>query len=163
MSSLVNEPVKQMREVKRTALVSFSPSQMFALVEDFERYPEFLPWVSGAKLISREGDQLVGRLEMERVGMREHFTTRNTLKPPQQMDMQLVDGPFKFLDGFWRFTPIADAMGEARGTRIELYIRFEFKNALFNMMFGKAFEASLASLVDAFTQRAKQLYGGTAA
>lgn len=152
-----------MREVKRTALVSYSPAQMFALVEDFARYPEFLPWVSSAQLISREGDQLVGRLEMERAGVREHFTTRNTLRPPQQMEMQLVDGPFKFLDGCWRFTPIPDASGEARGTRVELYIRFEFKNALLNMMFGKAFETSLASLVDAFTQRAKQLYGTASA
>lgn len=148
-----------MREVQRSALVNFTPAQMFALVEDFESYPQFLPWVSGAKLLSREGDQLIGRLEMERLGMNEHFTTRNTLKSPERMDMQLVDGPFKFLDGVWRFTPITAANGEIRGTKVELNIRFEFKNALLNMMLGKAFETSCGSLVDAFTQRAKELYG----
>lgn len=150
-----------MREVKRSALVNYSPAQMFALVEDFESYPQFLPWVSAAKLLSREGDQLIGRLEMERAGVKEHFTTRNTLTPPEQMDMQLVDGPFKLLDGVWRFTPIKTAAGELRGTKVELYIRFEFKNALLNMMLGKAFETSCASLVDAFTQRAKDLYGSS--
>ena len=60
-----------MREVKRNALVKYSPAQMFALVEDFERYPEFLPWVSAAKLLSRDADQLTGRLEMERLGVKE--------------------------------------------------------------------------------------------
>lgn len=152
-----------MREVKRTALVNYTPAQMFALVEDFESYPQFLPWVSGAKLLSREGEQLTGRLEMERLGIKEQFTTRNTLRSPHEMHMELVEGPFKTLDGLWRFTPIATATGEVRGTKIELQIRFEFKNALLSMMLGKTFEASCASLVDAFTQRAKAIYGGAAA
>ena len=81
-----------MREVKRNALVAYSPAQMFALVEDFERYPEFLPWVSAATLLSRDADQLTGRLDMERLGIKEHFTTRNLLAPPTRMEMQLVEG-----------------------------------------------------------------------
>jgi len=148
-----------MREVKRSALVNYSPAQMFALVEDFESYPQFLPWVSAAKLLSRDGNQLVGRLDMEKLGVKEHFTTRNTLKGPEQMDMQLVEGPFKFLEGTWRFNPIVTAAGEVRGTKVELHIRFELKNALLNMVLGKAFESSCASLVDAFTRRAKDIYG----
>ncbi|MGE0114138.1 MAG: type II toxin-antitoxin system RatA family toxin [Steroidobacteraceae bacterium] len=152
-----------MREVKRNALVSYTPAQMFALVEDFERYPEFLPWVSGARLLSREGDELVGRLEMERLGIKEHFTTRNRLQPPTQMAMQLVEGPFKMLDGCWRFTAICDAEGKPRGTRVDLDIRFEFKNAMLEMLMGKAFEVSCGSLVDAFTRRARALYGPASA
>ncbi|MGC3980095.1 MAG: type II toxin-antitoxin system RatA family toxin [Steroidobacteraceae bacterium] len=148
-----------MREVKRNALVPYSPAQMFALVEDFERYPEFLPWVSGAKLLSRETDQLVGRLEMEKLGVKEHFTTRNRLQSPTQMDMELVDGPFKRLDGSWRFTAIRDAEGVQRGTRVDLVIHFQFKSAMLDMLMGKAFEASCGSLVDAFTKRARALYG----
>lgn len=152
-----------MREVKRNALVPYTPAQMFALVEDFERYPEFLPWVSGAKLLSHDGEQLVGRLEMERLGIKEHFTTRNRLQSPTRMDMQLVDGPFKQLDGSWRFTAICDADGRPRGTRVDLQIQFQFKNAMLDMLMGKAFEASCGSLVDAFTKRARALYGSVQA
>jgi ribosome-associated toxin RatA of RatAB toxin-antitoxin module len=148
-----------MREVKRNALVKYSPAQMFALVEDFERYPEFLPWVSAAKLLSRDADQLTGRLEMERLGVKEHFTTRNQLSAPHQMTMQLVDGPFRQLTGCWRFTEIIDTDGQPRGTRVDLQIQFEFKNGMLDMLMGKAFEASCGSLVTAFTQRAKVLYG----
>ena len=147
-----------MREIKRNALVSYSPAQMFALVADFERYPQFLPWVASATLLSREGNQLIGRLEMTRAGVREQFTTRNTLDEPSSMHLQLVDGPFNTLEGWWRFIAIADASGMARGTRVELEMRFEFKNALLNMMFGKAFEASCASLLDSFIKRARELY-----
>ena len=151
--------IKAMREVKRNALVTYTPAQMFALVEAFERYPEFLPWVSAATLISRDGNQLVGRLEMERMGVKEHFTTRNTLNAPYEMHMQLVDGPFKHLSGAWKFTEICDATGQARGTKVDLQIQFEFKNGLLDLLMGKSFEASCGSLVNAFTQRAKALYG----
>lgn len=152
-----------MREVKRNALVPYTPAQMFALVEDFERYPEFLPWVSGAKLLSRDANELVGRLEMERFGIKEHFTTRNRLHAPTQMDMVLVDGPFKSLDGYWRFTAIHDTDSAPRGTRVDLYIVFQLKNTMLDVLMGKAFEASCGSLIDAFTQRARALYATNAA
>lgn len=148
-----------MREVKRSALVSYTPAQMFALVEDFERYPEFLPWASGARLLSRQGNELVGRLELERMGVKEHFTTRNLLQAPHQMDMQLVDGPFKALHGVWRFTAICDADAQPRGTRVDLNLRFEFKSKMLDLLMGKSFETSCGSLVDAFIKRAKSMYG----
>jgi len=147
-----------MREVKRNALVSFSPEQMFALVADFERYPEFLPWVTSAKLLSISGNEQVGQLEMLRSGLREKVITRNTLIAPTHLHMHLVEGPFSVLEGDWQFTPIQNATGEAQGTRIELSIRFEFKNALLNMMLGKAFETSCGSLVESFLRRATQIY-----
>jgi ribosome-associated toxin RatA of RatAB toxin-antitoxin module len=156
---MVDKGWTTMREVKRNALVPYTPAQMFALVEDFERYPEFLPWVSGAQLLSRDGAELVGRLDMEWLGIKEHFTTRNRLQAPEQMDMHLVDGPFKQLEGTWRFTAIRDASGIAHGTRIDLSIQFEFKNTVLAMLLGKVFEASCGSLVDAFTKRAKAQYG----
>jgi len=148
-----------MREVKKTALVSYTPRQMFALVENFEQYPQFLPWVSGARLISRTGNELLGELQMQKFGVNERFTTRNTLFPPERMDMQLVDGPFKSLTGIWQFQPLTAADGQVRGTKVLLDIRFEFKNAMLEMLMGKAFEASLNTLVDSFVQRAKSLYG----
>ena len=88
-----------MREVKRSALVPFTPAQMFALVADIERYPQFVPWVARAQVLERTDTTVVGRLEMNRAGLRETFTTRNDLKPPQRMDLHLVEGPFKMLEG----------------------------------------------------------------
>jgi ribosome-associated toxin RatA of RatAB toxin-antitoxin module len=132
---------------------------MFALVEDFERYPEFLPWVSAAKLLSCDANQLTGLLEMERLGVKEHFITRNLLLPPNRMEMQLVEGPFKHLSGYWTFTEINDPSGTSRGTKVELQMQFELKNGLLDMLMGKQFEASCGSLVTSFTQRAKALYG----
>lgn len=148
-----------MREVKRTALVAQRPEQVFALVDDFERYPEFLPGVVAAQLLKRQGNELVGKLTIERSGLRESFTTRNVLHPPEQMDMQLVEGPFRTLEGHWRFTPINDDSGKPCGTRIELSMRFELKNPLTSLLFSKAFESTCASLVDAFAKRARDVYG----
>jgi ribosome-associated toxin RatA of RatAB toxin-antitoxin module len=143
-----------MRQVDRSALVPFTPAQMFELVADIERYPEFLPWVIGAKILQREPDGIVGQLEMERAGVREKFTTRNVLEPPSRMSLALVDGPFRLLDGLWTF----DAIGD-RGTKIRLAIRFEFKNPLTAMLLSRAFEKSCTDMVDAFVARARAVYG----
>jgi len=144
-----------MKEVKRSALVPYGPEQMFALVEDVESYPQFLPWVSAAKLLERGPNQVVGQLEMHRAGMRELVTTRNTLTPPREITLALVAGPFKTLDGHWTFQPI----GADRGTRVELTIRFEFANPMLNLLLSRSFEKSCNELVDAFVARARAVYG----
>jgi ribosome-associated toxin RatA of RatAB toxin-antitoxin module len=144
-----------MREVKRSALVPYTAQQMFALVEDIERYPQFLPWVSAAQLLERSPSAVVGRLEMQRGGMRESVTTRNVLTAPKQITLSLVSGPFKTLDGRWTFEPI----GEDRGTRVSLTIRFEFANAMLNLLLSRSFEKSCSELVDAFVARARSMYG----
>lgn len=143
-----------MREITRSALVSYSPAQMYALVVDVERYPEFLPWCVGAELHFRRETELEASLEMERAGRRERFTTRNILLPPGRMDLTLVSGPFRVLEGSWTFDSIAD-----RGTRIGLAMRFEFSSALVGLVFSRAFEQSCSSLIDAFTRRARDVYG----
>jgi ribosome-associated toxin RatA of RatAB toxin-antitoxin module len=142
------------REIHRSALVTFSPEQMFDLVIDVERYPEFLPWVAGAELHEKSESDLLASMEMHRGGMRERFTTRNEFDRPGFMNMQLVRGPFRVLDGRWTFAPIADA-----GTRIELAMRFEFANPVVSLLFGKAFEQSCNTLIDAFIARARVLHG----
>lgn len=144
-----------MREVNRTARVPFTPAQMFALVDDVERYPEFVPWVAGAQLLDRRENEVTARLEMERAGVREKFTTRNTLQPPNLIQLTLIEGPFKLLDGRWSFDSIQD-----RGTRIGLSIRFEFANPLTALLLSRSFEKSCAELVDAFVARARKVYGG---
>lgn len=144
-----------MREVKRSALVSYTAEQMFALVEDIERYPQFLPWVAAAQLLERTPQEVVGRLEMHRAGMREIVTTRNVLTPPREITLALVAGPFKTLEGRWTFEPI----GEDRGTRVSLSIRFEFANSMLNLLLSRSFERSCNELVDAFVARARAVYG----
>ena len=142
-------------EVRRSALVIFTPEQMFDLVIDVERYPEFLPWVGGASLHQKSEHDLLATLEMQRGGVRERFSTRNTFERPSFMTMSLVEGPFRLLEGRWTFKPIGSA-----GTRIELEMRFEFASQVVSMLFGKAFEQSCSSLIDAFIARARQKHVG---
>jgi ribosome-associated toxin RatA of RatAB toxin-antitoxin module len=142
------------REIRRSALVTFSPEQMFDLVIDVERYPEFLPWVAGAQLHEKSEHDLLASMEMQKGGVRERFSTRNEFARPSFMTMRLVQGPFRLLEGRWEFKPIGDA-----GTKIELEMRFEFANPVIGMLFGKAFEQSCNTLIDAFIARARQMHG----
>jgi ribosome-associated toxin RatA of RatAB toxin-antitoxin module len=141
------------REIRRSALVTFSPTQMFDLVIDVERYPQFLPWVAAAELHAKTAGDLLASMEMQRGGVRERFTTRNEFDRPSFMTMRLVQGPFRLLEGRWSFAPIG-----AAGTRVELEMRFEFANPVVAMLFGKSFEQSCGTLIDAFIARARQLY-----
>ena len=142
------------REIRRSALVTFSPEQMFDLVIDVERYPEFLPWVAGAQLHEKSESDLRASMEMQKGGVRERFSTRNQFERPRFMTMQLVEGPFRLLEGRWSFSPIGEV-----GTRVELEMRFEFANPVVGLLFGNAFEQSCNALIDAFITRAKQAYG----
>ena len=108
------------REIQRTALVTFTPSQMFDLVVDVERYREFLPWVSGATVIERREHELVASLTMQRAGTHQTFTTRNVMQRPGSMTMRLVNGPFRHLEGTWHFAAIGTA-----GTKVTLEMKFE--------------------------------------
>jgi len=142
------------RDIRRSALVTFSPEQMFDLVIDVERYPEFLPWVAGAVLHQKSDHDLLASMEMQRGAVRERFTTRNTFERPGFMSLQLVQGPFRTLDGRWTFVPVGEV-----GTRIGLEMRFEFANPVVSLLFGKAFEQSCSMLIDAFIARARGLHG----
>jgi ribosome-associated toxin RatA of RatAB toxin-antitoxin module len=144
------------REIRRSALVTFSPEQMFDLVIDVERYPQFLPWVAGAELHQRSDRDLLASMSMSRGGVTERFTTRNEFDRPAFMTMQLVEGPFRLLAGRWTFTPIGSA-----GTRVELEMRFEFASPVISMLFGKSFEQSCGQLIDAFIARARQVHAGS--
>jgi ribosome-associated toxin RatA of RatAB toxin-antitoxin module len=143
-----------MRRVDRSALVPYSPQQMFALVTDIESYPQFVPWVASAELVERTEAQVIGKLQMERAGIRETFTTRNTLLPPNEIILTLVDGPFRKLEGRWRFEDL-----QGRGTRVALTIEFEFANPMLSLLLSKTFEKSCGELVDSFVARAKNVYG----
>lgn len=132
----------------------YTAAQMFALVEDIERYPQFLPWVSAAQVLERGPEQIVGRLEMHKGGVTEKFTTRNLLKPPTEITLSLVDGPFKTLAGRWTFDAIAD-----RGVKVGLTVMFEFANPMLSLLLSRSFEKNCGQLIDAFVTRARAVYG----
>lgn len=144
-----------MREVKRSALVAEAPARMFGLINDIERYPEFVPYCTAARIESRKDDEVVATLSIRRGPLRAAFTTRNLLEPDRRVLMQFVSGPFRVLEGLWTLTPLGEL-----GCRVELEMRFEFANRLTGTLFEPLFEDTAGSLVDAFVQRARELRAG---
>lgn len=147
-------PEKVVTEIQRSAIVPYSPAQMYALVSDVERYPEFLPWCNEARVLIRDGEWVTASLGLARGPAHGRFTTRNRLIEGRSLEMQLVDGPFESLHGLWTFSAIGD-----QGCRVMLDMRFRMKNALAALLLGRAFEKSCDQLVDAFCRRAVQVYG----
>jgi ribosome-associated toxin RatA of RatAB toxin-antitoxin module len=143
-----------MQVVERSALVTFTPAQMFALVNDVPRYPQFLPWCVGVRVEDVSATERIAMLKIAHGVLQTEFTTRNTLAPDSQIDMRLTHGPFRDLTGAWRF----DAIGE-RGCRVHFRVEFEFKNRLTSAAFNAVFEGLCGSIVDAFAVRAKTVYG----
>jgi ribosome-associated toxin RatA of RatAB toxin-antitoxin module len=141
------------RNVSRSALVPYSADQMYALVEDFLAYPEFLPWCTGATLHKRSVDMIEASLEMRRGGVRKTFTTRNTLRPGIEMGIALVGGPFQHLAGDWKFAQLGKD-----GSKVSLRMEFEFESRVMDALFGRYFEDTCNSLIDSFTKRAHKIY-----
>jgi ribosome-associated toxin RatA of RatAB toxin-antitoxin module len=140
--------------VCKSALVHHSASAMYELVCDFEAYPEFLPWCSNSRLISRSAEQLCGELEVSRVGIRQRFSTCNRLVENERMDILLHDGPFRKLQGRWRFHAL-----RSDACKVELELDFEFAGRLIDAAFGRVFNQIANTLVDAFCKRADEVYG----
>jgi ribosome-associated toxin RatA of RatAB toxin-antitoxin module len=140
-----------MREVKRTALIAETPARMYALINDIERYPEFVPYCTSARVESRKQGEMIATLGIKRGPLKAAFTTRNLLEPDRRVLMQFVSGPFRVLEGLWTLTPLGEL-----GCRVELEMRFEFANRLSGALFEPLFEDTAASLVDAFVKRARE-------
>lgn len=143
-----------MRKVNRSALVPYSADQMFNLVDDVESYPSFLPWCNDATVHSRDEDTVEATLELHKGSVSNHFTTRNTRHRPEAIDLALVGGPFRHLQGGWRFKDLGEG-----GCKVSLELDFEFDSMMVDLMFGSFFEQTCNSLVDAFTRRAESVYG----
>ena len=144
-----------MQVVERSALVTYTAAQMFALVNDIARYPDFLPWCVGARVEEVSPDERIAALKVARGVLQTEFTTRNTLQQDAQIHMQLMHGPFRNLVGEWRFEPIG-----TRGSRVHFRIEFEFKNRLTASAFNAVFESLCGTIVDAFVERAQTVYPG---
>jgi ribosome-associated toxin RatA of RatAB toxin-antitoxin module len=143
-----------MHKVSRSALVPYMADQMFALIEDLERYPEFLPWCSDAVVHFRDMTTVEATLELQRGPATRRFRTRNRFEAGKFMDIELVGGPFEHLSGGWKFMQLADL-----GSKVSLEMQFQFSSRIVDRVFGPYFEDTCNSLVDAFTTRAAQIYG----
>lgn len=143
-----------MRVVDRSAMVPYSAEQMYALVDDIEAYPEFLPWCAGASVASRSDAELIASMKIGYGALNSSFTTCNSLEPPAAMTMRLRDGPFSRLEGRWSFVPLGDS-----GCEASLRIEFEFAGAMKDMLLGGAFETICNEMIGAFIKRADALYG----
>jgi ribosome-associated toxin RatA of RatAB toxin-antitoxin module len=141
-------------EVNQSVLVEFTPDQMFSLVDSVEQYPEFLPWCGGTTLIYRDPTTTRARIFIDYHGIRQSFTTENTKRAPAEMLLRLVEGPFRSLEGNWRFTDLA-----GRGCKIELNLRYEFASRALDRLIGPVFHRIVSTLMEAFVKRAGQVYG----
>jgi ribosome-associated toxin RatA of RatAB toxin-antitoxin module len=143
-----------MESIDRSALVPYSPQEMFALVSDVDAYPQFLPWCSDAEVLAVEGDEVTARIDFAVGGVSKSFTTRNHHTPGRRIEMRLLEGPFSDLQGYWQFDPLGDA-----GCKISLSLKYGFSSRVVRMVVGPVFGQIANTLVDAFQQRAAEVYG----
>lgn len=143
-----------MSVINKSALVSYSASEMYALVNDVSRYSEFLPWCSDSAAVDENSDEMRARLDLALGGMRKTFTTHNRLQKNKMIEIRLIDGPFKRLQGYWRFDPLDD-----QACKVTLDLEYEFSSKMLALALGPLFHQVTNTLVDAFCKRAVEIYG----
>ncbi len=146
-----------MKRIARSAIVGHAAPDMYALVEDIEAYPQFLPWCRAARVRERNAQLTVATLAVGLKGLRYEFTTQNEGRPHEAIELKLLQGPFRHFAAHWRFSPLGE-----RAARIEFAMEYEFAGALVSRALGPLFETIADTMVDAFTRRADAVYGQTA-
>jgi ribosome-associated toxin RatA of RatAB toxin-antitoxin module len=142
-----------MAMVEKTVLIEHSAQEMFDLVDRCEDYPQFLPWCSRTELKFRDEQKTVATLHINYHSVKSHFTTENDKKNPEWMNIRLVDGPFRRLEGSWHFKALAE-----NACKIEFKLHYEFSSKLFEKVIGPVFNHIANTFVDAFVRRAAQVY-----
>lgn len=145
--------IPYMPQIKRQKIVRYSPKAMFDLVNDVAHYAEFVPWCTESRVLSETRDELRAALTFAKSGLSKSFSTINRLEHSKMIEMRLLDGPFKHLEGFWRFEPYGEA-----GCKISFDLEFEFSTKMLGFMFGPLFNQVTNKLVDVFCERAEKLY-----
>jgi len=148
-----------MKTIHKNVLIWYSAEEMFALVTDVAKYPEFLPWCDRAAVLAVEPDGMKAEIGIAFAGIHQTFTTRNTHVPGREVRMKLVDGPFSNLDGCWKFQSLGQ--GDQRACKVSLELRYSFKSTALAAVVGPVFDKIAGSLVDAFVKRAEQVYETT--
>ena len=134
-------------------ILRYTPEQMFDLVADVRRYPEFLPWCVGARIVSRTETEVVADLTIGFKMFREGFRSQVTLDGPERIQVRYLNGPFRYLNNQWRFLP------HPNGTEVRFFVDFEFRSRLLQAVIGTVFNEAVRLMVRAFERRAMQLYG----
>ena len=143
-----------MSRIQRSALVPYSAEEMYQLVADIPSYGDFLPWCGGARILEQDGDEITAQVDICYKAVNKSFTTVNQLDYAKQITMALKEGPFSKLHGTWRFIKLDD-----KASKIELDLEFDFSNRLAGAVIGPVFSVIANGMVDAFHQRATELYG----
>ena len=134
-------------------ILRYTPEQLFDMVADIRRYPEFLPWCVGARIVSRNEAEVIADLTIGFKMFRETFRSQVTLERPHHVHVRYLTGPFRYLNNHWRFTPVAG------GTEVDFFVDFEFRSRLLQAVIGTVFNEAVRLMVRAFERRAMQLYG----
>lgn len=143
-----------MTKISRQIQVPYSALQMYALVNDVAAYPDFLPWCEAARVLKVNGNEMDASITLKVGALRKTFSTRNANEPGNRIQVSLLSGPFKSLNGYWSFHDL-----EAGGAIVRLEMSFEFANRLVDMAIGPVFREIVRNLVTAFQQRAASVYG----
>ncbi len=147
---------------RETRVLPYTPEQVYGLVADVEKYPEFLPWCVACRIKRRESPTaLIADLAVGFKMVRERFTSRVTFKPCEAITVEYLNGPFAHLTNEWTFAPAPESAGGA--TAVTFYLSFEFKSKLLQKLIGLLFEEAVHRMVSAFEARARSLYGGASA
>jgi len=139
--------------VEKTVLVPYTAEQMYDLVEQHERYSEFLPWCGQAHVDYRDGTTTRATLQISYHGVKQSFSTENTTDRPRMIAIRLASGPFRRLHGTWRFVPLGDF-----GCKVDFRLEYEFSSKVLEKIVGPVFSHIANTFVDAFARRAEQLY-----
>jgi ribosome-associated toxin RatA of RatAB toxin-antitoxin module len=143
-----------MAEIEKSVLIGYSASRMFALVDAVEDYPKFLPWCGGSSVIRQSESITHATILIDYHHIKHSFTTENIRKPPELITMTLLNGPFHNLDGHWRFIPLAE-----NACKIEFRLHYTFAHIFLEKLVGPVFFMIANSFVEAFIQRAEEVYG----
>ncbi len=143
-----------MAEVVKSVLVPYSSIEMFELVDKVEEYPQFLPWCGGTELLMRDETITEATIHISYLHVKQHFTTQNTKTPGEEMLIRLKSGPFRKLEGYWRFKSLAES-----ACKVEFVLHYEFSSGLLEKALGPVFGLVTNGLVDAFVHRAERVYG----
>lgn len=141
-------------DIQRSALLPYSAQAMYELVNDVRRYPEFLPWCVSTELLESTETSLRARISVAKAGISQHLTTRNRMVPGESILLEMEDGPFKHFRGQWQFKPLME-----KACKISLELSFDYDSPLVQATLGPIYTQAANTMVDAFCQRAKQLYG----
>lgn len=143
-----------MAVVEKSVLIERTAVQMFELVDRVEDYPVFLPWCGGTELLERTDSKTAARIHINYHGLKAHFATENAKESPRQMNIRLREGPFRSMDGGWRFTPLGET-----ACKVEFRLQYEFSSRILEKALGPVFHHIANTFVESFVKRAQQVYG----